>query len=79
MVWVAIFALVKSQLMFVKNNLNALRYTELLNNSPVPFIEDKNGGKYDEATFEHDGVPAHSALHTAMRSNILQYFIRVLY
>ena len=64
MVWAAISKKGKSELVFVEGNLNARAYTEMLANYLIPFIESKYGGENDQAIFQQDNAPAHSALHT---------------
>ena len=39
-------------------------YTEMLANYLLPFIESKHGGENDQAIFQQDSAPTHSALHT---------------
>ena len=64
MVWAAISSRGKTQLVFIENNMNAVKYTELLSNYLVPFIESKHGEETYECIFQHDNAPAHSAIHT---------------
>ena len=55
---------VKSQFVFSEGNLNIQAYTVMLSNYLLPFIESKHGGENDQATFQQDDAPAHSALYT---------------
>ena len=64
MVWAAVSKKGKTQIVFVNGNLNAQAYTTMLSDHLLPFIEDKHGGEDDQAIFQQDNAPAHSAVHT---------------
>ena len=64
MIWAAISKKGKSNLVFVNGNLNAQAYTSMLTDNLLPFIEEKHGNEGDEAIFQQDNAPAHSAVHT---------------
>ena len=64
MIWAAISKKGKSDLVFVNGNLNDQAYTTMLTDHFLPFIEDKHGGEGDQAIFQQDNAPAHSAVHT---------------
>ena len=64
MVWSAISKKAKSELVIVEGNLNAHDCIQMLTNYLLPFIQSKHGGENDQAIFQQDNAPAHSALHT---------------
>ena len=64
MVWAAVSKKGKTAIVFVNGNLNAQAYISMLTDHLIPFIEDKYGEEDDQAIFQQDNAPAHSALHT---------------
>ena len=53
----------KSKLVFVIGNLNTQAYTTIPTDHLLPFIEDKHYCEGDQAIFQQENVPAHSAVH----------------
>ena len=44
-------------------NMNTVKYTEVLSNYLVPFIESKHGEDMDGYIHQNDNASAHSAIH----------------
>ena len=51
----------KSKLVFVEGNLNAAAYTNMLEDTLIPFVSEYHSKR---AIYQHDNAPAHSAKHT---------------
>ena len=54
----------KSDLVFVNGNLNSQADSTMVTDHFLSFIENKRVGDFDQAIFQQDNVPAHSAIHT---------------
>lgn len=61
MVWGCFSAKGIGKLVFVDNKIDSVRYTEVLQEGLLPFIEEKHPGG---AVFQHDGAPSHTSKHT---------------
>lgn len=61
MVWGCFSYRGKGKLVFVDNKIDSVRYTEVLQESFLPFIEDKHP---EGAIFQQDGAPSHTSKHT---------------
>lgn len=60
MVWGAFSHHGKSKLIFVDHRMNAVAYTELLEDALLPFLDDHPGN----TTFQQDNAAPHTAVHT---------------
>ena len=61
MVWGCFSYRGKGKLVVVENNMDAKRYTDVLEESLLPFLEELNP---EGATFQQDGASSHRAIHT---------------
>ena len=64
MVWGAISARGKSKLVMVDGTLDAVQYTEIMEDALMPMISDFYGGEDDWVYYQQDGASSHRAIFT---------------
>ena len=64
MMWAGESARGAIKLMAIQNKFNTVKYSEVLEEGLIPFIEDKYGASENEVILQQDGAPARTVKFT---------------